>query len=148
VLQRLGEELRVTVVAERFDGVWWGFEDLRHHVGPAAAGIERAREHDQSVVGWPHVVVPESVLDRSERVLHRCPSVLRFDVRSFGVFLGDVGDDVADQLVFGDVDRDELGARTLVPFEFLYDLPELVFLLVRLLLFLLLAHYSMLAKVA
>jgi len=53
------------------------------------------------------------------------------------VFLSDVGDDVAQQLVLGDVDRDELGTRALVPFEFLDDLLELVLLFVRLLLFLL-----------
>jgi len=40
--------------------------------------------------------------------------------------LGDVGDDVGDLSVFGDVDRDELRAGALVRLELLYDLAEFV----------------------
>ena len=64
------------------------------------------------------------------------------------MFLCDVGDDVAQEFVLGHVDRDQLCAGALILLEFLDDLLELVFLFVRLLRFLLLAHYPEFGGVA
>jgi len=101
LLERLGEERAVAVVAERLDGLGRGFEDLRDHVGAAAAGVDGAGEDDHPVVRREGVVVAEAVLDGGERVLDVRPGLLRLDVRRLGVLLRDVGDDVRNLLVRG-----------------------------------------------
>jgi hypothetical protein len=91
-----GQKLRVTVIAERLDWLWWPFEDAGNHFRLSPAVIDSARKEHHPVFRRLDIVVFQPVFDAFQRILNVRPGFFRFDVARFGVFLRNVSDDIAD----------------------------------------------------